>query len=129
MTGRARDRTVRPMSLAAPPADVLDHRFGAGEPLTVGVEEEYMLLDAETLDLVQRVESLMRAEQRGDFAELVSPELFESLVEFHTPVCARLRRRARAGRVRTHAIATAGHRACDWAVRAPMPSASSSASR
>ena len=29
---------------------VLDHNFGAGEPYTLGVEEEYMLLDGETLD-------------------------------------------------------------------------------
>ena len=26
-------------------SSVLDHRFGHGPPLTVGVEEEYMLLD------------------------------------------------------------------------------------
>jgi hypothetical protein len=39
------------MSRQERPLEVLDHRFGAGEPLTVGVEEEYMLLDAETLAL------------------------------------------------------------------------------
>jgi hypothetical protein len=31
---------------------VLDHNFGAGDPYTLGVEEEYMLLDGETFDLV-----------------------------------------------------------------------------
>ena len=31
---------------------VLDHNFGAGEPYTLGVEEEYMLLDGEDDDLV-----------------------------------------------------------------------------
>src|SRR6476661_391280 len=57
------------MSRPAPPLDVLDHRFGAGDPLTVGVEEEYMLLDADTLDLAQRVECILRAEEHGAFAD------------------------------------------------------------
>jgi glutamate---cysteine ligase / carboxylate-amine ligase len=89
-------------------ASVRDHRFGAGEPMTLGVEEEYMLLDAETFGLVQRVESILRAEEAGDFEELVSPELFESLVEFHTPVCrsvADLDRQLR--RLREHAVGAA----------------------
>jgi len=96
------------MARLVAPVDVLEHRFGAGAPLTVGVEEEYMLLDGETLDLVQRVESILRAERDGDFAELVAPELFESLVEFHTPVCktvAEVGQQLR--RVRAHALATA----------------------
>ena len=29
----------------APGGSVLDHNFGAGDPYTLGVEEEYMLLD------------------------------------------------------------------------------------
>jgi carboxylate-amine ligase len=87
---------------------VLDHRFGAGEPLTVGVEEEYMLLDAETLDLVQRIESILETEERGAFAELVSAELFQSLVEFHTPVCRTIPDVWRElHRLRAHAVASA----------------------
>ena len=38
-----------PGATAATPASVLDHSFGAGDPYTLGVEEEYMLLDPETL--------------------------------------------------------------------------------
>jgi glutamate---cysteine ligase / carboxylate-amine ligase len=88
--------------------DVRDHRFGAGDPFTVGVEEEYMLLDAATVDLVQRVESILRDERHGDFAELVSPELFESLIEFHTPVCRTIADVARElARVRSHAVSAA----------------------
>jgi carboxylate-amine ligase len=97
------------MSRPGSPLNVLDHRFGAGPALTVGVEEEYMLLDADTLDLVQRVESILRDEERGEFAELVAPELFESLVEFHTPVCATIGDVARdLRRLRAHAVAAAG---------------------
>ena len=96
------------MSRLAPAADIREHRFGAGRPLTLGVEEEYMLLDARTFGLVQRVESILLAEREGDFAELVSPELFESLVEFHTPVCDSVADVARElGRLRRHAVAAA----------------------
>src|SRR5438270_344497 len=67
--------------------DVSAHRFGSGPPLTVGIEEEYMLLDPETFDLVPRAGSILLAGRGGDFAEHVSSEVFESLIEFHTPVC------------------------------------------
>jgi carboxylate-amine ligase len=97
------------MSRLAAPASVLDHRFGAGPPLTVGVEEEYMLLDAESFDLAQRSEDILRSERQGDFADLVSAELFESLVEFHTPVCASIVDVQRElYRIRAHAVAVAG---------------------
>jgi gamma-glutamyl:cysteine ligase YbdK (ATP-grasp superfamily) len=79
------------MSRLAAPASGLEHRFGAGPPLTVGVEEEYMLIDPGSLDLAQQSEDILRSEARGDFAELVSAELFESLVEFHRR-CARASR-------------------------------------
>src|SRR6476659_7215608 len=41
-------------------SSVLDHRFGDGPPLTVGVEEEYMLVDPTSFDLVSGVEPLMQ---------------------------------------------------------------------
>src|SRR6266436_6681288 len=34
---------------------VLEHTFGQSDPYTLGVDEEYMLLDGETFDLVQAV--------------------------------------------------------------------------
>ena len=40
---------------------VLDHSFGKGDPFTLGVEEEYMLLDAETFDLVQHIDTVLAA--------------------------------------------------------------------
>ena len=36
---------------------VLDHKFGESDPYTLGVEEEYMLLDGETFDLVQHIDT------------------------------------------------------------------------
>jgi glutamate---cysteine ligase / carboxylate-amine ligase len=66
---------------------VLDHRFGASEPFTLGVEEEYMLLDPETLDLVQHVDTVLTAAMNGEFDELIGPELMQSVLEISTPVC------------------------------------------
>ena len=40
---------------------VLDHAFGKSDPYTLGVEEEYMLLDGETFDLVQHIDTVLQA--------------------------------------------------------------------
>jgi carboxylate-amine ligase len=66
---------------------VLDHNFGAGEPYTLGVEEEYMLLDGETLDLVQHVEAVLAAAEGHELEPRVNPELMQSVLEIATPVC------------------------------------------
>jgi glutamate---cysteine ligase / carboxylate-amine ligase len=66
---------------------VLDHNFGAGEPYTLGVEEEYMLLDSETFDLVQHVEAVLAAAEGHELEEQVNPELMQSVLEIETPVC------------------------------------------
>ena len=96
------------MSRLVAAADVLEHRFGTGPELTVGVEEEFMLLDAESFDLVQRIEAFLRSEQRAGFGELIAAELFESLVELHTPVCATVADAERElRRLRAHALAVA----------------------
>jgi hypothetical protein len=47
---------------------VLDHKFGQSEPYTLGVEEEYMLLDPETFDLVQHVDTVLEAMAGHEFA-------------------------------------------------------------
>jgi glutamate---cysteine ligase / carboxylate-amine ligase len=66
---------------------VLDHSFGKGDPYTLGVEEEYMLLDAETLDLVQHVDSVLAAVAGHELEGRINPELMQSVVEITTPVC------------------------------------------
>jgi carboxylate-amine ligase len=71
----------------APGGSVLDHNFGAGEPYTLGVEEEYMLLDSETFDLVQHVEAVLAAAEGHELEEQVNPELMQSVLEIATPVC------------------------------------------
>lgn len=66
---------------------VLDHRFGAGDPYTLGVEEEFMLLDAETFDLVQHVETVLASVAGHELEEQVNAELMQSVIEITTPVC------------------------------------------
>jgi carboxylate-amine ligase len=66
---------------------VLDHSFGAGDQYTLGVEEEYMLLDGESFDLVQHVDTVLSAAQNGELTDRIGPELMQSVVEISTPVC------------------------------------------
>ena len=66
---------------------VLDHRFGKGEPYTLGVEEEYMLLDGETFDLVQHIDTVLAAIVGHELESQIKPELMQSVLEIATPVC------------------------------------------
>jgi carboxylate-amine ligase len=66
---------------------VLDHSFGKGDPFTLGVEEEYMLLDAETFDLVQHIEAVLAAVAGHELEDRINVELMQSVLEIATPVC------------------------------------------
>jgi glutamate---cysteine ligase / carboxylate-amine ligase len=68
-------------------SSVLDHRFGSSAAFTLGVEEEYMLLDPQTWDLVQHIESVLARVTEDEFAARVMPELMQSVIEITTPVC------------------------------------------
>ena len=69
-------------------SSVLDHRFGSGPPLTVGVEEEYMLLDPAGFDLVSGVEELLAETAETEMADRLKPELMQCVLESGTRVCA-----------------------------------------
>jgi carboxylate-amine ligase len=66
---------------------VLDHKFGQSDPYTLGVEEEYMLLDGETFDLVQHIDTVLAAAAGHELAERLAAELMQSTVEIATPIC------------------------------------------
>jgi glutamate---cysteine ligase / carboxylate-amine ligase len=68
-------------------ASVLDHRFGSSDPYTLGVEEEYMLLDPETFDLVQHVDTVLASISGHELEPRIKPELMQSVIEIATPVC------------------------------------------
>src|SRR5688572_3441182 len=63
------------------PSPRMEHRF-TGPSYTLGIEEELMIVDAETLDLVNSIETLLEEvpETTGD----VKPELMESVLEIAT---------------------------------------------
>ena len=66
---------------------VLDHAFGTSDPYTLGVEEEYMLLDGETFDLVQHIDTVLAAVAGHELETRINAELMQSVLEIATPVC------------------------------------------
>jgi glutamate---cysteine ligase / carboxylate-amine ligase len=66
---------------------VLDHRFGKSDPYTLGVEEEYMLLDGETFDLVQHIDTVLADITGHELESRIGAELMQSVLEIATPVC------------------------------------------
>ena len=60
----------------------MEHNF-TGPAYTVGIEEELMILDAETLELVNAIESMIEPAPLGE----IKPELMESVLEVSTDVC------------------------------------------
>jgi carboxylate-amine ligase len=68
----------------------MEHRF-SGPDFTLGVEEELMIVDPETLDLVNAIESLLDDAPEGS----IKPELMESVLEIATEPCRNLEHCAR----------------------------------
>src|SRR3954453_20533683 len=71
----------------APGGSVLDHAFGESDPYTLGVEEEYMLLDGESFDLVQHIDTVLAAISGHELETQINAELMQSVLEIATPVC------------------------------------------
>jgi carboxylate-amine ligase len=57
----------------------MEHKF-VGPSFTIGIEEELMILDEESLNLVNAIESLLEESPNGD----IKPELMESVLEIAT---------------------------------------------
>jgi carboxylate-amine ligase len=66
---------------------VLEHKFGESDAYTLGVEEEYMLLDGETFDLVQHIDTVLQAISGHELEPRINAELMQSVLEIATPVC------------------------------------------
>lgn len=67
---------------------MLDHSFN-GTAFTIGIEEELMLLDPETLDLSHGIEAILGS-LPAELELQVKPELFQSVLEIATLPCADL---------------------------------------
>ena len=93
----------------------MEHHF-TGPSYTIGIEEELMIVDARSFDLVNAIESLLEDAPEGE----IKPELMESVLEIATDPCANtgeageqlraLRRQVReaAARQRASTIGSAG---------------------
>jgi glutamate---cysteine ligase / carboxylate-amine ligase len=60
----------------------VEHQFD-GPPFTIGIEEELMILDAGSFELVNAIESLLEPTPVGE----IKPELMESVLEVSTEPC------------------------------------------
>jgi glutamate---cysteine ligase / carboxylate-amine ligase len=60
----------------------MEHHF-SGPSFTIGIEEELMIVDGETYNLVNAIESLLEDATEGD----IKPELMESVLEISTKPC------------------------------------------
>ncbi len=65
---------------------VLEHNF-SGTPFTLGIEEELMICDAESLELSQSIEVIL-GDLPDDLSGEVKPELMQSVLEVATRPCA-----------------------------------------
>jgi glutamate---cysteine ligase / carboxylate-amine ligase len=80
---RKRRRSSAPVHKSS----VLESSFGQGPPLTLGVEEEHMLVSEDGYGLVSEIEAVLQRLEGGSLADRVHPELTESTAEIATGIC------------------------------------------
>ncbi len=64
---------------------MIEHAFGERTPLSLGVEEELMILDRSTLDQVAAVDRIVSGVSARGLPGLAKTELFASVFELNTP--------------------------------------------
>ena len=67
---------------------MIEQTFGESSPFSVGIEEEVMILDGETLALTPQVELLIRDSEKLELPGRLKTGLFASIVELNTDICA-----------------------------------------
>jgi len=67
---------------------VIEGHFGESSPFSLGVEEEVMIVDAETLQPAAAVDVLVRGAAELDLPGTMKTELHASVVELTTGICA-----------------------------------------
>ncbi|HEY4824744.1 MAG TPA: glutamate-cysteine ligase family protein, partial [Solirubrobacteraceae bacterium] len=60
----------------------MEHHFD-GHAYTIGIEEELMILDAGSLELINAIEAMLEPAPAGE----IKPELMESVLEISTAPC------------------------------------------
>jgi glutamate---cysteine ligase / carboxylate-amine ligase len=66
---------------------LIEQHFGESPPFSVGIEEEVMILETETLALAPKVDLLIRESKQVELPGRLKTELFASIVELNTDVC------------------------------------------
>jgi carboxylate-amine ligase len=66
---------------------VIERHFGESAPFSLGVEEEIMILDAETLEPAPGIDTLLRGAEGLDLPGTLKTELHASVVELTTGIC------------------------------------------
>ena len=69
---------------------MIEPRFGLSAPWSLGLEEELMVVDARTLALVARGQTIVEETRDAHLPGDLKPELFASIVEAATGVCERV---------------------------------------
>jgi carboxylate-amine ligase len=64
----------------------MEHHF-TGPSYTLGIEEELMILDAQTLELTNMIETMLESSPGSEVRGEVKPELMESVLEIATDPC------------------------------------------
>src|SRR5271169_46961 len=64
----------------------METNFGTSTPYSLGIEEEFQLVDLETLELVSRIEPILETAAAETIRERVEPELLQSALEISTRI-------------------------------------------
>ena len=94
----------------------MEHRF-SGHAYTLGIEEELMILDAESLELVNAIEAMLEPAPVGE----IKPELMESVLEISTDPCANIAEAGDQLRALRRQVAARPRRPRGWRSARPEP--------
>src|SRR3954447_16354502 len=75
-------------STAAIVARSMEQNFGKSAPFSLGVEEEFQILNAESYELVSRIDEILPAFEADEREKRVKAELLQSVVEVPPDVAA-----------------------------------------
>lgn len=64
----------------------MEQNFGKSSLYSLGVEEEFQILNGESFELVSRIDEILPAFEGGEVEERVKPELLQSVVEVATAI-------------------------------------------
>src|SRR5512136_2293901 len=64
----------------------METNFGTSTPYSVGIEEEFQLVDPDSLELVSSIEPILASVGEETIRERVAPELLQSMLEITTRI-------------------------------------------